>query len=387
MFKNFELVMPVLVLFYLQNNLSFAQIFFLQAWFTLTMMIFEIPSGAAADFLGRKKIILISGFIHFIACLVYSMSSTFTMFLFCETLWGISESFSSGTLQAFVYDSLKDMKKEKDGKQVFANVQTIRMLSKAVAALVGAYIASIYDYRFVFFLTAFSFLGAFLFSCIFSESKCLQKTDKITLQIYLKQFRDGIDILRGNSILTFLTIESTIISTCIALSFWFFQPLLQSRGLKIVNFGIVIALFNLFSASAVVLAPKFEKKIGAKNTILLSEIVPCILMILLGIWGDLYFAIIGFIIIHGMNMVREPLFNDYFNRFINTEQRATVLSVISFIGALSYSILGPIVGKITDFTSLSVILLGLGIVTGILILILNYKTQTNYENFKRFELD
>ncbi|AZR72025.1 hypothetical protein BBF96_00550 [Anoxybacter fermentans] len=373
--RNFELVMPVLVLFYLDNNLTYANIFFLQAWFTLIIMIFEIPSGALSDFFGRKKTLLISGFIHAFACWIYSISKSFGMFLVCETFWGISAAFASGTLQAFVYDSLKDYKRENEAKQVFAKVQTISLLSKAVSAVIGAYIASIYSYRFVFFLTTFSFLAAFITSLFFNEPKCLQTVKRVTLRDYIKQIKDGLNILRGSSILIFLTVESTIINTCIALSFWFFQPLLQSRGLAIANFGLVIAMFNIFSASGVILAPKCEKMIGAQKTILFSELFPTIFMIVVGIWINLYVAIIGFIIIHGINMIRMALFNDYFNRYIDTQQRATVLSLISFLGSLSYAILGPIVGKITDYTGLDVILTGIGVVTGILIIMLGFMRQ------------
>ena len=52
----FMVVMPVIVLFFQDNGLSLQEIMFLTASYSLSVALMEIPSGYAADQIGRKKI-------------------------------------------------------------------------------------------------------------------------------------------------------------------------------------------------------------------------------------------------------------------------------------------------------------------------------------------
>jgi hypothetical protein len=52
---------------------------------------------------------------------------------------------------------------------------------------------------------------------------------------------------------------------------------------------------------------------------------------------------------------------DYVNELVESDIRATVLSVMKMFGSLSFIILAPLFGKLVDYFSLSVAYIGLGI--------------------------
>ena len=54
----FMIIMPIIVLFFQDNGLNLQQIMTLQACYSLSLSFMEIPSGYAADILGRKKTLI-----------------------------------------------------------------------------------------------------------------------------------------------------------------------------------------------------------------------------------------------------------------------------------------------------------------------------------------
>jgi len=78
--KWFMLFMPIVVLFYEDNGLEMRHIFLLQAIYSISIVILEIPSGYFADALGRKYTLVIGTIMGFLGFLVYSFSYGFTGF-------------------------------------------------------------------------------------------------------------------------------------------------------------------------------------------------------------------------------------------------------------------------------------------------------------------
>ena len=86
----------------------------LQAIYSVTIVVLEIPSGYLADAVGRKKTLVFGAIMGFFGFLTYSFSYGFIGFLIAEIILGIGQSMLSGADSALLYDTLLDMKKEKE---------------------------------------------------------------------------------------------------------------------------------------------------------------------------------------------------------------------------------------------------------------------------------
>ena len=66
--------MPIIWLFYEENGLTITDLFVIQAIYSVTIALIEIPSGYVADIFGRKNSMVIGTFFGFLGILIYSLS-------------------------------------------------------------------------------------------------------------------------------------------------------------------------------------------------------------------------------------------------------------------------------------------------------------------------
>ena len=112
--KWFMIVMPIIVLFFESKGLSLTQIMILQGTYSLFVALFEIPSGFFADIYGRKNSLVIGSIFLFLGYVIFSFFSGFNEFLFAEILLGIGGSLISGADSAILYDTLLEIKEDKE---------------------------------------------------------------------------------------------------------------------------------------------------------------------------------------------------------------------------------------------------------------------------------
>lgn len=64
--------------------------------------------------------------------------------------------------------------------------------------------------------------------------------------------------------------------------------------------------------------------------------------------GSAWLAVTFFCLNYGSSALQQPLFDDYTNRHIASENRATLLSFIGMLSSLYVAVMGPIIGGIAD---------------------------------------
>jgi fucose permease len=81
-FLNLHFIGGVLVPFFSDwGGISFFQIMVLQSFFALVISVLEIPSGAIADYAGRKITLSIAALCVMVGALIYSSAPYYSLFL------------------------------------------------------------------------------------------------------------------------------------------------------------------------------------------------------------------------------------------------------------------------------------------------------------------
>ena len=111
-FSYFSFQSSIWVLYLAHCGMSLTQIGLLESFFHITSMIFEVPSGAAADLLGRKKSMIVSKLCLCISCVMMIFTRNFWVFGLSFAIQALGYNFNSGSEEALIYDTMKVLGEE-----------------------------------------------------------------------------------------------------------------------------------------------------------------------------------------------------------------------------------------------------------------------------------
>ncbi len=347
-FAGMYFSVPVMVLFWQDNGLSLTEIMVLQSIFSIFVVVLEIPTGYFADIYGRKKALILASASSLIAMAVYSLGYLFFHFLIAEIFFAFSLSFTSGTITAFVYDTLKDLNKEKEYKKIWGNILFYGILAIAFANILGGFIGKI-NLRYTLYASVPFF--ALMIPLALSMQEPLRH--KLVFEKgYLRKIFETIKFnFRENNKLKWIIIYSGVIYAFNQSALWFYQPYFKLTGLDIMYFGFVFASFQVMAAIASKYAHKIEKKMGQKYSLIMLVFLVAGSYLLMSNFIFLFSFSFSFLqqFVRGF---RGVVISDYINKLVSSDLRATILSMENFVGRLLYAIVVPIFGWVADVYSL-----------------------------------
>ncbi|MBF6465536.1 MFS transporter [Nocardia beijingensis] len=109
LFKSIGELIPLYALYALlfaDHGMSTGQISLLFAVWSVTSFLLEVPSGAWADTVSRRGLLLLSGALLTAGFALWTAAPSFAGFAAGFVLWGTSGALASGTFEALLYDDL-----------------------------------------------------------------------------------------------------------------------------------------------------------------------------------------------------------------------------------------------------------------------------------------
>jgi len=377
---SFILVGPILVLYMQENGLTLQEIMVLQSIFAFSIVVLEVPTGYISDRFGTKVTIVLAYLIMAISHILYILSNTFLDFLVAEIFFALSFALISGSLEAFVYNTLLSINKEDEYKKILGNMHFYSYIFGALGAITGGFLAQ-YGLRFTFIVNIINLsltpLVALLLVEPLKNSKIRGKESiKEVLEVAKKTFFNG-------SVLKYIVLFSAVIYMFNQSVFWFYQPYLKLSGVDLVYFGIIFASFQVVAAFSSKVAHKIEKRLGLLYSFILITLLVSGSLILMGSFVYTF----SFLFIYMQQFTRafkKIIISDAINKKIDSKYRATILSLESFVSKLFISIVMPIIGYLEGVFSLEITLIIMGVFTFILsfslILIIRRKNGIFREN-------
>lgn len=350
--RNFSLFISIIVPFYQENGLSQTQIFILQSFFALTIVFLEVPSGYFADCVGRKQSILLGAIVSTLGFVLYSVSYGFFPILTAEILLGIGYSFMSGADTAMAYDSFAAEGNEKGYLRFESRSNGFMGMSEATASIIGGFLAVI-SLRTPLVFEAIGYSFTIPLALFLTEPKRIKSAVEHPWKNIVRITRYA---LHGHKEIKWLILYGATMGTLTHTMVWLTQPYYQLVGIPIVWFGILWAaqlfIMGLFSHNA----ERYEKWLGKKYALLSFPIIGCVSYVTLGLVPSLATIpmILGFYFVRGVHI---PILHHYVNSIVDSDIRATVLSVQNLMQKLLYSLLGPLIGVVADAYSLQTALL------------------------------
>ncbi len=352
--SEFWIIVPILIPYYVSNNLNKTQIFTIQAAYALSILILEIPSGYLADIIGRRKTLILGAFFLPIGIGVYAFTHTFFSFLLAEFIIAVGNSMRSGCDSALIYDTLIQLEEEEEYKKFEGRSFYYSRMGTAISSILGGLLALL-SLKIPFYanMITSTLMLPLAFALIEPQREKLEASSP---------FKDILQISKHcythPRLRLFMLFGALIGSTGIT-GIWAYFLYYESIGISIGYFGIIFAAFQISSAFGSKYAHILERKIGQKKSLFIPLLIaPAFL--LLGIFKT--FLLVPLIFLNAFLWGSAfPLLLDYMNRLIKSEVRATALSVANMTVSLSFVIVSPIFGKLVDVLSLSYAFIIMGI--------------------------
>jgi MFS family permease len=155
------LIVPVIVLIWVNAKISFDEIIMLQGIFMLAIFLFEVPSGSLADYWSRKGSTALFHLMFGAGIFFYAIGNSFEMFAIAEFLAGVGITFKTGSDSALVYDSLLTRNDNPNGQfgRIMSNRMTLMFIGASVGALAGAILAVNGLLRLPIYITSLGHMG------------------------------------------------------------------------------------------------------------------------------------------------------------------------------------------------------------------------------------
>lgn len=343
-FSSLYFFIPIWVAFELRY-INLSQLAIVEIFIFGSQLILELPTGALADLLGKKLTVSAGLIVSAIAYIYYGFSNSYPDFLFSAFLIGFGASLTSGAEEALLFDTLKQVGKEKTFEKVSSKLSAVFQIGMAIATFVGGYLGSIY-FRLPFFISSIALLGAGIITLFIFEPKI--DSEKFTLINYIKQTKQGFKELFKSHYTTCisifyglvggLTFSSGIVFSKLVLTELYFTDIEMGTifaSIRIINSFIIFLLVNKTNF--------FDRK---KSFLLFSLLMPIVF-----IPGIIYTRtiVLPFILIMmALSTLRWILLGQYTNEAFSSINRATAISSLSMVVGIIYIanmlISGPVMG-------------------------------------------
>jgi len=361
----------VAALFFYLQYFSFAQIATLWAIQMAASNLFEVPTGAFADIVGRKKSIIFSFTIGAISLLIFPFTSAFWIFVILEILKGLANALYSGSMEALVFDSLKDVQKESHYPKIAANIESINWASWAISAIGGGYL---YYWQ---FQSPWMIQGImFVFAALLAFGLKEPRTDSIKVDIKsaLKQNIVGFQEIFQNPKMTRITLQLVLIGAgYIIASNILGASQAREYGLDATGTGWLFGIGCIFSVIAARAYPYLKERIGESKLIVITATMMLMSFLIaryVGLWAGCFLIIMRIASSSTFRNTRSIIVNSW----ISSKNRATALSSLNLLTQTPYILLSPFFGLMIDKSSpnqfawmLGIGILGLLVVTNLLI--------------------
>ena len=360
--------------------LSFAQISMATGIGLFWGTLMDLPSGALADMVGRKKTVIMGRLI----CLIGYIFLFFRHDLFGLIIWNLcnqtDSAFTSGANSALIYDSLKENGQvENNYKKAEADTFMYNTIGMAIAAIIGGFLFKINPMA-PYTAMIPIVLVALIASSFYDEPAV--KAKKMTMGNYFRQNWEGIKHVVSTAEIKAVAAFTVAVNVVALSGVWYlYEPRLAAGGFDPKLLATLVSGTYVVRAIGTKMMTWVDSKIEKKDSPIFLATLQTVGSALSFVSGKIG-AILCIYTRRLSDGYRQPTLMALQNEQIKSEYRATSLSAISLMTTLIVAILGIGVGSGIDKLGAPLVM-GMYAFFGILVvipaaMILRKRTEIKY---------
>ncbi len=301
----------------------------------------EIPSGYFSDNFGHKNALILAKISMIGSLLSFIYANGIPLFILGSVLQAISWSLGSGTKEAFMYDTLRSLKRENQYSKVMSKISANVSLISIFLILALPFFTSIDILLPLKISLPIDFIGLFaVLSLINPKSSTRIIKRKKIFELFKEGYKNNfypLSIFLG-AIMGFMLAHSA------------FRPVyLESLGLPIIFIGAVMGISRIFWFVIGHKSHLIEEKISMKKHLLIEIFIFSGYFIIIGFFSNVYILILIMALANGYMWGRDQVTKNYLlKKIISKDYKATMLSIHSQISLIFQFIIAFVIGFVLE---------------------------------------
>jgi MFS family permease len=352
-------------LFLLDAGLSNTEAFAANAFFSLGMVVFEVPTGVLADTRGRRFSFLLGAGTLLVSTLLYlamwQVEAPFVGWAAASILLGLGFTFFSGATEAWLVDALGATGFEGHLETVFGRGQTVGGAAMLAGSVLGGVVAQFTNLGVPYVLRAIMLGLAFTAAALLMRDLgFVPQRGKSAAGAVREVVRGSIEGGLRNRPVRWLMLAAPFTGGVGIYVFYAMQPYLlelygQPEAYSIAGLAAaIVAGAQIAGGLAVPRVRRFFRR--RTDALLLAASLD--VAVLAGIaavgWWDTdglapFFGAILLLVVWALvSALQRPIRQAFINGVIASEQRATVLSFDSLMSSMGGVVAQPVLGRVAD---------------------------------------
>ena len=324
-------------------GVTLAQIGIIASITAVVSLIAEVPSGYISDKLGHKRSLLLGSFLQTISPLCYILWQNFFGACFAMVIFWLGVAFHSGTLQAFVHETLIALGREDDFASVAARERRWAMVGNIILVAViplTYHISPILPFIIGFFVHTCALVLYMFMATPQNVHKKIEEDVAEGFFVLLNTVRE-----RGEIVLfIFLGIMASVSVSVPQFRELYFQEI----GVPLWMFGLIFSLTGFGTIIFTYLVP-YIKKIRSKTFYGIDLLFTSVLCVIIGLVSNPFMGVGLFVLLGSYRRTRSIVINAYLLEKCPTKKfKATYLSLYAFfcqlMGVFAPLVLGGLIG-------------------------------------------
>jgi MFS family permease len=355
-----SMIWGINTLFLLDAGLSVGEAFAANAFFTVGMVLFEVPTGVIADTVGRRASYLLGAATLFGSTLLYLLlwqtSAPFAAWAGASILLGLGFTFFSGATEAWLVDGLAATGYDGSLESAFAKGQIASGIAMMVGTVTGGVLAQTTNLGVPYVVRAVLLGVTFVVAWRSMYDVGFAPKPRVSLVGEMRGIlRASLDHGLRNPPVRWLMLAAPFSMGVSGYGFYAAQPYLlelygshNSYAVAGLAAALVAGAQIIGGASAPVVARAFRRR---TSVLLITSIGTAAVLALIGLVTTFWAALVLLAIWGIMFAAAGPVRQAYINALIPSGQRATVLSSDNLLASAGGVVIQPALGRAADVWS------------------------------------
>jgi MFS family permease len=330
---------PIWAVFLLSRGLSLTQFGIVEAVLHVGMLIAQVPTGALADALGRRRLLVAAGFFTAAAELGYVYAPGFALICLAGGVHGVAFALRTGADEAYLFDSLAHDDAQAQFPRMLGGLWAVFQFAGAISFMAGGLIAT-YSQPLAFWLTATCALIASAIATRLPDDRRGRAAHGVRVAVR------GLSALRRSPRLGTLTLAWSVYWAAVT-SWWFYAaPLFQDRGASNALLGAVLGGALLAGSGFSWIGGRIGERVSLSASVGTASLAAAVGLVAGVALPGLAVPVLLLMLIAGAPELVYVTLSTYLQHNTRSEYRATSMSIAEGCFSIQMLWLFPLTGYV-----------------------------------------